>query len=62
MTIFIQPALASDSDEVGAIYDYLARLLPYDKGKLKDRFPISERSKHPNVDHWSLSWPIPRDK
>lgn len=39
ITIFIQPGLASDSAEVGAIYDYLAQLLPYDKGKLKDRFP-----------------------
>jgi hypothetical protein len=37
--IFIQPADAVDSKEVGAVYDYLAEPLPYDKGKLKDRFP-----------------------
>jgi hypothetical protein len=38
ITIFIQPADAADSHEVGAIYDYLA-FFAYDKGRLKDRFP-----------------------
>jgi hypothetical protein len=37
--IFVQPAAAAKSAEVGRIYDNLARSFAYDKGKLKDRFP-----------------------
>jgi hypothetical protein len=37
--IFVQPAAAAKSAEVGRIYDSLARSFAYDKGKLKDRFP-----------------------
>jgi hypothetical protein len=45
VTIFAQPEDAIDSKEVESIYQYLAELLPYDKGKLKDRFPDLKSSK-----------------
>jgi hypothetical protein len=39
LTIFVQPAEAANSAEVGGIYDKLGQSFAYDKGKLKDRFP-----------------------
>jgi hypothetical protein len=45
VTIFVQPEDAINSKEVESIYQYLVELLPYDKGKLKDRFPDLKSSK-----------------
>jgi hypothetical protein len=45
IVISVQPAAATDTEIVRAIYEKIAPHLPYDKGTLKERFPDMESAR-----------------